>query len=136
MNNPSNETLKRVIRLMWKQTDYEKGTMLCMVSKELGLKVNFNDVTFSENDFYHQFPIGLKEIHCVSIDKEFLYILCNNETMHILSRQTKKHVLRDLEENHSLKNMFMLMIYSFLDRFHKRKKDEASDNAYNHSTNK
>lgn len=120
MNKPDKERLRHVIRKMRKQSDYEKFEELTAVCPHVPLKVSFNTVEFPPDDFYHTFPLPMKNIHCVAREEDYLYILCENNSLHVLGLKERGHFLIPLEGRPSLWEMFCWTCRSCYDRLRLR----------------
>lgn len=76
MNRPDKATLRRILRKMHKQNDYEKFVEPASAYNGMLGKLDFDSVEFSSDAPYHPFPITMKCIHCVMREEEIFCWTC------------------------------------------------------------
>lgn len=124
MNTPDKENLRRIIRKMHKQNDYEKFAELTAAfnstDTSISASINFERIEFSPDDPDDSFLLPLKNIHSVMREEDNVYILCRNNYLHIVGLKERTHLLLLLENQLSLWELFCWTCRSFKVYFQKK----------------
>lgn len=124
MNTPDKENLRRIIRKMHKQNDYEKYAQLTAafnsIDTSISVSINFERIEFSPGDPDDSFLLLLKNIHSVMREENYVYILCRNDNLHIIGLKEQKHILLQLDNELTLWELFCWTCRSFKVYFQKK----------------
>lgn len=125
MNTSDKENLRRIIRKMHKQNDYEKFAELTAAfnstDTSISASINFERIEFSPGDPDDSFLLLLKNIHSVMREENCVYILCRNDNLHIIGLKEQKHILLQLDNELTLWELFCWTCRSFKVYFRKKK---------------
>lgn len=118
MEIPEKETIRYMVSVMRKQSDYEKHQILLRAMARVPLGVDFKSIHFLTGDQHNiMLTIPLENIHSVRLERRYLYILCHNQTLHLLGLEVNMgHAIIPLEHP-TFGEMFCWMCRSWLDRF-------------------
>ena len=118
MNIPDQETLRRILHKMHKQSEYEKFLEI-LPATHRGVKMRFNgdNVEFTIEISNCKFLLPMEKIYSVTREKENVYILCYNQKLHLINLKEQSHLLIPLHEQLSLWEMFILMCRTYYDKF-------------------
>lgn len=124
MNTPDKENLRRIIRKMHKQNDYEKYAELTAAfnstDTSISASINFERIEFSPDDPDNSFLLPLKNIHSVVREEDNVYILCRNNYLHIVGLKERAHSVLLLENELTLWELFCWTCRSFKVYFRKK----------------
>lgn len=124
MNTSDKENLRRIIRKMHKQNDYEKYAELTAAfnstDTSISASINFERIEFSPGDPDDSFLLLLKNIHSVMREENYVYILCRNDNLHIIGLKEQKHILLQLDNEFTLWELFCWTCRSFKVYFRKK----------------
>lgn len=124
MNTSDKENLRRIIRKMHKQNDYEKYAELTAAfnstDTSISASINFERIEFSPDDPDDSFLLPLKNIHSVMREEDVVYILCRNDNLHIIGLKEQKHILLQLDNELTLWELFCWTCRSFKVYFRKK----------------
>lgn len=124
MNTSDKENLRRIIRKMHKQNDYEKYAELTAAfnstDTSISASINFERIEFSPGDPDNSFLLLLKNIHSVVREEDVVYILCRNNYLHIVGLKERAHILLLLENELTLWELFCWTCRSFKVYFQKK----------------
>lgn len=124
MNTSDKENLRRIIRKMHKQNDYEKYAELTAAfnstDTSISVSINFERIEFSPGDPDDSFLLLLKNIYSVMREENYVYMLCRNDNLHIIGLKEQKHILLQLDNELTLWELFCWTCRSFKVYFQKK----------------